>query len=1075
MIGSGISSIDKNIIPVGEFTDLAPHWKRSGFYAKREWKYWGMAFYDIDRTMNPVSESPTNTPAPSAPKPTPTPIPGWFVLDGFGGIHGANPAIQRPVLPYWWNFNIARDIEPDPLGRGWYMLDGFGGIHTSSPDLPKPTNLPYFGFDIARNLKVKEVNGKVEFYLLDCYGVIHSTDAGFNQGSLPIFGEDNARTLRFEPGGNVLLMMDVYGTIYRSDNTMTDTIRFAPPYAISPVMRSFVRFPDETTVMLDLFGGRHTNPYYPAKDIVNGLPGDFYSPAGILFGTWNWCRKIGRNNQSERKIMKNFCIAIVMTIIFFCGVLSGQTGETPTETPFITPAITLTPTKTNPKPTPTPYSKDKRFLKKYNYGTADERFGGLGFSPDGKSMYAATSTTHITRWNMDTGLAEKDYQYSINDASFSGPMNLSQDGAKLFICTNQNGVYHYVMWDTEEKKVLLHRSWDFEINKYQLFDNGNKCVIAARGNRVEILDIKQLQSTSRHFFPEYSRFLDIKVSPDEKYCAVAYSDGDNEYNARLVILNMNTMELIHDYELKTKSVNLISWLPDGTHIWVYGNTWKGNDFDKSNMDLLDTGTGDYVWHAEYSSGWRSIRFTRRGDTFLAFIENTLRVYNAFTGDILATMPHQSYITAAEFSPDEKSILTSTLDGMQTPISILWDIHDLGESPIPTLIPFTPTPTLTYTPTIPPVSQMYVNNIKTQSLGFMVFDDIETDPRNGDIYITKIDNKTITIRGPVSSVTGITGDVPVIATLTLQDDWYRDLLITTKGKFYVETLNGIYAILPDGSASLAYLYKKENIQYRFPLIEVKENAKISGAKPGDIIVILDECQDYETYEFTTSISALDLSGENPVLRTLSKERYPFLIREYAIGPEGYLYFLVNLDRAASRAIMRYELNGTFTKVHQIDPRWAADKMVYWPKDNAFYLHSDTFNSYNQFSLYRISMTDETPTLILGHYLIPFIMAVSSDGNALYLMGEIVKNQVFYGNFLEKLTLLSEFPTPSVTKKPEYFPTPVSTDYPIPTATGTPTPYIPAVLDESYTAIPLLEFDKYQFVKLGTKENSDEVVF
>ena len=273
-----ISSIDKNIIPVGEFTDLAPHWKRSGFYAKREWKYWGMAFYDIDRTMNPVSESPTNTPAPSAPKPTPTPIPGWFVLDGFGGIHGANPAIQRPVLPYWWNFNIARDIEPDPLGRGWYMLDGFGGIHTSSPDLPKPTNLPYFGFDIARNLKVKEVNGKVEFYLLDCYGVIHSTDAGFNQGSLPIFGEDNARTLRFEPGGNVLLMMDVYGTIYRSDNTMTDTIRFAPPYAISPVMRSFVRFPDETTVMLDLFGGRHTNPYYPAKDIVNGLPGDFYFP-----------------------------------------------------------------------------------------------------------------------------------------------------------------------------------------------------------------------------------------------------------------------------------------------------------------------------------------------------------------------------------------------------------------------------------------------------------------------------------------------------------------------------------------------------------------------------------------------------------------------------------------------------------------------------------------------------------------------------------------------------------------------------------------------------------------------------
>ena len=257
---------------VGPFYPIIPHQNRPGFYTFLVPPNQQGILYDV------VNTSAVSTPTPSAPSPTPTPIAGWFVLDGFGGIHGTNPVIQRPVLPYWWNFNIARDIEPDPLGRGWYMLDGFGGIHTSSPDLPKPNTLPYFGFDIARNLKVKEVNGKLEFYLLDGYGVIHTTDPNFIQGNLPLFGEDAARCLKSDANSSAMLEMDVYGTIYRSDSALTDDIRFAPSYANSPVMRSFVRFPDDTTVMLDLFGGRHTNFYYPAKDVVHGLPGDFYFP-----------------------------------------------------------------------------------------------------------------------------------------------------------------------------------------------------------------------------------------------------------------------------------------------------------------------------------------------------------------------------------------------------------------------------------------------------------------------------------------------------------------------------------------------------------------------------------------------------------------------------------------------------------------------------------------------------------------------------------------------------------------------------------------------------------------------------
>ena len=212
-----------------------------------------------------------------APSPTPAPIPGWFVLDGYGGVHSSNPAISLPVLPYFMPFDIARDLEPDPLGRGWYMLDGFGGIHTSSPDLPKPTDLPYFGYDIARNLEIVNTDHGYEFYMLDGYGVVHSTDKNFNQGTLPWFGFDIARDLEPEPNSNAWMVLDGFGLTY-SNKESIESYPLQLAWHWAPLVRSMVLFPNHTNVVMDAWGGRHTNPRKPAANVVNGLPGDFYFP-----------------------------------------------------------------------------------------------------------------------------------------------------------------------------------------------------------------------------------------------------------------------------------------------------------------------------------------------------------------------------------------------------------------------------------------------------------------------------------------------------------------------------------------------------------------------------------------------------------------------------------------------------------------------------------------------------------------------------------------------------------------------------------------------------------------------------
>jgi hypothetical protein len=88
---------------------------------------------------------------------------GYYVLDGFGGVHagGGAPAVF-PKTPYF-GFDIAKDIVYVPRGSagkdGILVLDGFGGVHAGGAikgDSLAP-NTPYFGFNIARGIATRSV------------------------------------------------------------------------------------------------------------------------------------------------------------------------------------------------------------------------------------------------------------------------------------------------------------------------------------------------------------------------------------------------------------------------------------------------------------------------------------------------------------------------------------------------------------------------------------------------------------------------------------------------------------------------------------------------------------------------------------------------------------------------------------------------------------------------------------------------------------------------------------------------------------------------------------------------------
>ncbi len=129
-------------------------------------------------------------------------IPGFYVLDSWGGVHVAyGPALPGPASPYF-GFDIARDFEI--VANGYYVLDGFGGVHTGGGASPVIPGTPFFGFDVARDL---EATGTGGLYVLDGYGGVHAA-GGAPQllPATPYFGFDIARDFELvETGGYVVL------------------------------------------------------------------------------------------------------------------------------------------------------------------------------------------------------------------------------------------------------------------------------------------------------------------------------------------------------------------------------------------------------------------------------------------------------------------------------------------------------------------------------------------------------------------------------------------------------------------------------------------------------------------------------------------------------------------------------------------------------------------------------------------------------------------------------------------------------------------------------------------------------
>lgn len=168
---------------------------------------------------------------------------------------------------------------------------------------------------------------------------------------------------------------------------------------------------------------------------------------------------------------------------------------------------------------------------------------------------------------------------------------------------------------------------------------------------------RSIQNTRQRFVYEHGDdVLDIAISSDGKHLAIAGKNGEvalwDTVDNRLI----NTLQ-------QDNPVRAIAFDPGGARIvTTSGNKvllWDAASGDRLNIILA--GHDDLIESVQFSPDGRWIATASR--------DNTARLWNSESGEMLEEYKHDSWVLGVAFSPDGSTLATASLDKT----AILWDI------------------------------------------------------------------------------------------------------------------------------------------------------------------------------------------------------------------------------------------------------------------------------------------------------------------------------------------------------------------------------------------------------------------
>ncbi|MYB96556.1 hypothetical protein F4054_00275 [Candidatus Poribacteria bacterium] len=404
------------------------------------------------------------------------------------------------------------------------------------------------------------------------------------------------------------------------------------------------------------------------------------------------------------------------------------------------------------------------------------RYGSIHFSPDGSTLAtqhrdSENNTVHL--WDIPTGTL----LHRTPDLADGTNIHFSTDGT-TFTIWSIDGV---IILDASTGKVLQKSKafqWETILRPHGPNDlqfNMDSSTLAIRDeDQVFLLDIssgiktvRKLDIESEKFFedlrfsPEAAKVLSdfsaslnfrepyfnggeihdiwsMDFSPDGNTLAtgmsVAYVDELRlffapsalapEIHSTLWIWDVATRQLKTTFGTYTGTIYSVHYSPDGRTLAVAGTSeydYLASPSHQTNIDLWDTSTGTFLKTLSVpTSGFhffQNIRFSPRGDTLAAAINDEIYLWNVSTGPSLCarlnqgagnisfiyapdgntlaaagwggklllwdirtgtickTLTDYDYVSAMDFSPNGECLATAHLDGT----IILWEMDPIGTS------------------------------------------------------------------------------------------------------------------------------------------------------------------------------------------------------------------------------------------------------------------------------------------------------------------------------------------------------------------------------------------------------------
>jgi WD40 repeat protein len=282
------------------------------------------------------------------------------------------------------------------------------------------------------------------------------------------------------------------------------------------------------------------------------------------------------------------------------------------------------------------------------------------FSPDGKKIVTASQDRTAKVWEAATGM----FLLSLEHQNYVQSARFSPDGKKVVTTSDDHTAK---IWDVETKSEFA----SFEVSHTESADfssDGERVLISSIDNAAKLLELRTGKVLAN--FQHQDRVRSAEFSPNEKTVLTVSYDGI------VKVWNITTGKVITSFQ-HPEGVYSAEFSPDGKSIVIRDGTdiFRGNEKIGS---FIAKGNTVIVWNIEtgkifpvlkHQSEVTSAEFSPNEKNILTACGNISQIWDIETGTVIKSFNHQESLESAEFSPDGGKILTISYDTVK-----VWDIE-----------------------------------------------------------------------------------------------------------------------------------------------------------------------------------------------------------------------------------------------------------------------------------------------------------------------------------------------------------------------------------------------------------------